>query len=156
VWTSAGQKLGDHQWGAGLVPGDNKAPVFVGGYSVRLNVDPASVDHSKDTYDVLDTTGKSVLQVPVPADQWNLNYVSLVDGYAAVSYDDSLAQTDHSTSRQHFTIYDLAVKAADGSAVASNYELSPLAFTADGSPVFIEVPASGTGITIGVGLGHAG
>jgi hypothetical protein len=81
-------------------------------------------------------------------------------------------QADHNSSLLPLTLHNgtlygventsgngvdqLAVKAADGSAVASNYELSPLAFTADGSPVFIEVPASGTGITIGVGLGHAG
>lgn len=50
--------------------------------------------------------------------------------------------------------HQLAVKETDGTPAGSDYELAPLAFTADGPPVFIEVEDGGGAITVGVG--HAG
>jgi hypothetical protein len=108
VWSSKGQPVSMGSWSAGLVPDKEKAPRFVGGHVVKLNPGTDTVDHSDASYDVLDTTGKSVLHIPSRADQLDLNHVSLVGGFAVVAHDDSLALRDAYTSHEHFTLYDLA------------------------------------------------
>jgi len=108
VWSSKGQQVQNGTWSAGLALDNEKAPHFVGGYVVKLNVGSDTIEHSDASYDVLDTTGKSVLHIPSQADHLDLNHVSLVEGYAVVTHDDSLAQRDAYTSHEHFTVYDLA------------------------------------------------
>ena len=109
LWSTEGQTVaGDSPWSAGLQHDEDGVGLVVGGYMVRLNIGKDTSDHKDASYDVVDLTGKSVLHVPVYADQWDLNSVSLVQGYAVVDYDDSLAQSDTSQGQQHFTVYDLA------------------------------------------------
>lgn len=108
VWSSTGQQVESGPWTAGLLLDDERAPRFVGGYVVKVNPGADTVGHSGASYDVLDTTGKSVLHIPGLADQRDLNHVSLVDGFAVVAHDDSLARGDTYTSHEHFTVYDLA------------------------------------------------
>jgi hypothetical protein len=108
VWSSDGQPTADSKpWATGLQRDDNKAPLFVAGYLLRLNNGSDTSDHTDSSYDVLDTSGKSVLHVPVYADKWDLNGVNVVGGYAVVEYDDSLAQSDTANAREHFAVYDL-------------------------------------------------
>lgn len=108
VWSSRGQLVEREPWTTGLQLDEEKAPRFVGGYAVKLNSGTDMVGHSGASYDVLDTTGKSVLHIPGLAGELDLNYVSLVEGYAVVAHDDSLTQSATYADHEHFTVYDLA------------------------------------------------
>ncbi|MBW8802610.1 MAG: hypothetical protein JF587_01930, partial [Catenulisporales bacterium] len=108
VWSSEGQQVaGTAPWSAGLQKGEKGGALIVGGYMLRLNIGKDTMDHTDASYDVVDTAGKSVLNVPVYADKWDLNSVDIVQGYAVVSYDDSLSLPDTSQGKEHFAVYDL-------------------------------------------------
>jgi hypothetical protein len=109
VWSSQGQQVAKGPWTAGLLLDDEQAPRFVGGYTVKLNPGADTSEHSDASYDVLDWTGKRVLHIPSRADERDLNHVSLVEGYAVVTHDDSLVRrSDSWNDHEHFTVYDLA------------------------------------------------
>lgn len=110
VWSSQGQQLasGSGLQGAAGLHHDENGNLIVGGYMLRGNLGKDTSFNSDSSYDVLDTGGKSVLHVPFNADQWDPNFVQLVEGYAVVSYNDSHSLPDPSQAKNHFTVYDLA------------------------------------------------
>lgn len=111
VWSSQGQQLATGlglQGAAGLQHGENGAGLIVGGYMLRTNLGKDTSFNSDSSYDVLDTSGKSLLHVPFYADRVDQNAVVILQGYAVVWYDDSLSLSDPSQAKEHFAVYDLA------------------------------------------------
>ncbi|MFL6115061.1 MAG: hypothetical protein ACJ786_27505 [Catenulispora sp.] len=111
VWSSQGQQLATGlglQGSAGLRHDENGEGLIVGGFMLRTNVGKDTSFNSDSSYDVLDTSGKSLLHVPFLADRIDENAVDIFQGYAVVWYDDSLSLSDPSQAKEHFAVYDLA------------------------------------------------
>ncbi|ACU73910.1 hypothetical protein Caci_5050 [Catenulispora acidiphila DSM 44928] len=149
VWSTEGKQVaGTSPWSGGLQDGENGEGLLVGGYALRLNIGKDTSDHTDATYDVVDTTGKSVLHVPLYADKWDMNSVNIVQGYAVVSYDDSLSLPDTSTAKEHFTVYDLSAagkKVAEVAEKDSGGVSNAVALAASGGKILLTWLGSGTG-----------
>jgi hypothetical protein len=153
LWTSADQKVTAFPTTGGLWLLPTTGGLLSHGFLVRVN--PGDGEwNAGASYDVIDTTGKIVMNVPYhgffnpanPTKENTINAVQLIDGYAVVSHGDTdpAGFSPPAQARFRFIVYDLAhggKKVAEAHesvlVVPSNVYNSPRAVAACGSKIVL-------------------